>query len=216
MIGILAGMAALGGGLYLSSPLWGQQGGFPQTSAGAPASMSAAPLQTRVALVNLGQVIKSYQKFANFQNQLKSNSTFYEKELEGKRAQLTQLQDQATHATDPTTRENIEKQAKQLQRDMQDIQEDARQKLGKQEFDEVVQIYREVKDAVSRYARANNIELVMEYNDGVGPDEFNPAFFQRKLSNGACQPLYVAPGMDITANIVQMLNANVGGAPTSP
>ena len=65
------------------------------------------------------------------------------------------------------------------------------------------------RHAVTRYARANNIELCLHYNDGVGRDDFSPAIFPRKLANGACQPMYIAPGMDISGSHHEMLNKNM-------
>ena len=36
------------------------------------------------------------------------------------------------------------------------------------------------------------------------------------MSNGACQPIYMAPGMDVTAQVTQMLNAKFTGNAAAP
>jgi len=64
-ITILAGVATLGVGIYLGSYLWAQQTGQ------QPARPTAPPLQTRVAVINVAQVIKNYNKFKMYQEELK-------------------------------------------------------------------------------------------------------------------------------------------------
>lgn len=201
---LLAGAAAIAAGVYVVDHVRAQQG--------AP---GAAALSTRVALVNLGQVFRNYQKFKNFEEQMKSSTLWYQKQIDDRKNHLTQMQADYQKQTDANARDQVEKQMKQLQREVQDMTDDAKTKLSKAEFDQLVQTYREVQDATSRYARVHNFELVLHYNDGIGADAFAPAIFSRKLANGACQPLYMAPGMDITGDVIAMLNANMQ-APAAP
>src|SRR5436305_1763552 len=68
MIG-LAGLATLGGIAYLGSRVWAQAPQqYAQPGQPAAAVQPAAPVVTRVALVNLGQVIKNLQKFKKLMN----------------------------------------------------------------------------------------------------------------------------------------------------
>jgi hypothetical protein len=56
--------------------------------------------------------------------------------------------------------------------------------------------------------------MVMHFNDAVASvDLYQPGNVQRKLQTGACMPMYVAPGMDITNTISAMLNQRLGAAP---
>lgn len=203
-IATLAGIAALGVAAYLSSHLRAQQGNFQ-----AP----PAP-QTRIALVNLGQVFKNYQKWHNFEEQFKSDQAWYQKQIDGMKTEAQKIQTDMGRNPDPAAKDQMEKQIKDLQRKVQDLVDDGKSRLSKREFDELVLIYREIQDAVTRYAKAQNIELVMHYSDGIGADAWAPMFFQKKLTNSACQPLYIAPGMDITGVIAEMLNRNM--AATQP
>lgn len=198
---ILAGIAAIGVAIYLSSRLPAQQGGY------------AAP-QTRVALINLSQVFKNYQKYHNFEEQMKADQAWYQREIDKRKTELQQLSTDATKTTDAAARDQMEKRSKQLQREIQDYVDDGKTRLSKREFDELVLVYREIQDAVTRYAKAQNIELVMHFNDGIGADVWTPTFFSAKIRNGACQPMYIASGLDITGVIAEMLNRNM--AATQP
>lgn len=213
-ISILAGVATLSAAIYASSRLWAQQGGYAQQGAYQAQPTAAAQPRTRVALINLGQIIKNYQKFKNFEEQLKNDTQWYQKEIDKRKVQMQQLTTDSAKMTDTAQREQAERQMKTLQREVQDYTEDAKTKLSKREFDALVQTYREIQDAVGRYAKANDVELVMEYNDAIGNDVFSPPFFSRKLTNNACVPMYAAPGMDITGVVVEMLNRSM--AATTP
>ncbi len=104
----------------------------------------------------------------------------------------------------------IEKKLKQLKRDLEDNTTDAKNGLTKKSDDMVVILYKEVHSAAQRYAKAHDLELVLHYNDA--DDKTEPASFwssanvARKMQAGACVPLYIAPGMDISLEIVAAMN----------
>src|SRR5262245_38003978 len=90
---------------------------------------------------------------------------------------------------------------------MDDLKEELNQKLTKMKGDTAVQLYREIENAVTSYARAYGIELVLHYNDSVvDADLYSPMNIQRKMQAGGSTPMYVAPGMDITNHVAEMLN----------
>src|SRR5262249_2698132 len=111
----------------------------------------------------------------------------------------------------------IQRQMRALDREVQDMGENAKKQLSKMRDEQASQIYREVEQAVEAFARANDIEMVLHFNDALAEqDKNNPLNIQSKLQTRALFPMYVAPGMDITATIANMLNARLGGAmPTS-
>jgi Skp family chaperone for outer membrane proteins len=205
-MGILAVVATLAAGLYVCSRLWAE-----------PYGSQPSALRTRIAVINLGQVVKNYVKFKNFEEELKKDEEWYQKQYEEKRAQIVQregkLKDPATSADD---RERYTREITILQRQIQDLADDGKKKVGKKQFDAMVQTFKEVHDAAAIYAKNADIDLVLHYNDGIGEDAYNPMIFSRKLANGACMPMYVAPGMDITDAVTQMLNRNVASVGTPP
>ena len=205
-MGILAVVASLAAALYVSSRLWAD-----------PQYNQATAQRTRIAVINLGQVIKNYVKFKNFEDQLKKREDWYQQQYEEKKRQIVEregkLKEPATSADD---RERYTREITILQRQIQDLADDGKKKLGKEQFDAMVQTYKEVHDAVNRYATNANLDLVLHYNDGIGEDAYNPMIFSRKLANGACMPMYIAPGMDITDAVTQILNRNVASVGTPP
>ena len=61
---------------------------------------------------------------------------------------------------------------------------------------------------VQHYAKANEIDLVMHYNDLPvhPPGQWNPSSFRRPSDEPCCKPAYLASGVDITQNIIDALN----------
>jgi Skp family chaperone for outer membrane proteins len=192
--------------------------------AGAPAP-AARPLQTRIGLMNMVQVLKHYRKFQALEDNIKKRATELEKSLEPFRTELVRLR---SLAQDPKTtaeeREKIEHRMRQLQVDAQNKEDEAKKELIRMNGDAATMIYKEVEAAVSAYARANNLELVLFYNDAVTEEDYyHPVNLQRKLTQpAAVMPLFVTPGMDISNQIVNNLNlkyaptASTTGAPAAP
>jgi Skp family chaperone for outer membrane proteins len=114
-------------------------------------------------------------------------------------------------ATTDSQKEEINKRVKDIQRRGEDKNNEAQKVMSKMQFDDLLVIYKDIRDAVENYARPRGIELVMQYEDGVGSETYMPNFFSRKMANNACQPIYAAPGIDITQDIIKMLNIKQAG-----
>ncbi len=199
---ILAGLATLGVGVYLGSQGWAQQANQGQ------ARPAAAQLQSRIALVNIAQVIKNYDKYKNYQAQLKAELAPLEKELEAKRAAAIAKENEAAKPdTPPARREQLQKEIRTMQREMQDKIDEINTSTAKKRLEQLQTIYRDIQDAVAAFAKAYAYELVFQYSDGAdSAEKMSGPFLQQKLGNGACFPLYVDPRMDISASVTQMLN----------
>jgi Skp family chaperone for outer membrane proteins len=211
---ILAGVVALMVAAYVGSHLQAQS---PQSPGGAPAA--TAPLRTRIALVNLNYVIKNYDKYVTFQGEMKADITNYDKEYEKMQDGLKQWQTrlQQLAPTEAPKRDEAEHAIREYQRRLQDMNEEAKKRLGSKADTQAVILYKEVETAVQRYARGNEIELVLHFNDATGETEVNhPANIQRKIQTGACMPMYAAPGMDITKPIIDLLNQSYRAAMGAP
>lgn len=207
--GILVGLAAVGGVAYLGSQIWAQNY---QQPAGAPAAAPVAAVQTRIAIINLSQVIKNYKKFASVQAEMNSKQATYKSQYDNYNTSAQAKKAEMAKPETPMARkEQLVKELKDIERKVQDLEEDMKKALGELQASRMVQLYKEIEDAVTVYAKARNIELVMHYNDGIGQDKYLPAFLGRRLSNGACMPVYNVPGMDITEAVTGMLNAHVTG-----
>jgi Skp family chaperone for outer membrane proteins len=175
----------------------------------------AAPPRTRVALLNLTYVIKNYAKYNTFQNEMKkviepfqTTDNQYLKEAE-------ELKKQVTATTPADKRAEVEKRLKDLQRKVEDNQLEAKMVLGKKTDDEMKTVYMDVVAAAQGYATSHEFDLVLHYNDAVTKEDyFSPNNIARKLQSGALMPLYAAPGMDISQEVVSLLNYNLHPATT--
>lgn len=213
-IGVLAGALSLASVVYLGSQLRAQPQQFNQVPPQGVQMQPAPSASPKIAVINLGQVIRNYVKFKNFEADMNAKKAQYRQQLEQKNNQLLQLQAEAGKlTTDAARREQLDRQARDLQRQAQDMSEDAKATLQKMEFDQLVAAYKDIQDATASYARPRGIDMVLHFNDAIGTDQYLPQFFGRKLANGACYPLYVQPNLDITNEITAMLNAKAGQAP---
>ncbi len=176
--------------------------------------------QTRIALINLSQVFKGYTKVTNFANENKALLQPYQD-----KAKTIQLQIEA-HTKElekkdlaESKRIETEKNLKAWQRQMEDLSNDAKLVFAKKNEEQMLIVYKEVMDVAQRYAGAHGYELVMQYNDVPtnSPEFYSGGNVARKLQAGACIPMYIAPGLDITQGVVDTLNAaqnrNAAAAP---
>jgi Skp family chaperone for outer membrane proteins len=199
---IAAGVALMGVAFYVGSQMHAQ----------AP-----RPLQTRVALVNMVQVLKNYKKAQNFEAQIRDRAKGIEAQLKPYQDQLIKLRDEKNNpATSAQRKEQIDTMAKKISFEGEQKQEELKKDLIKINNDYVQQVYREVEQAVTAYARSQNYEMVLFYNDVVTAEDFyHPETLKRKLQlPAALMPMMVSPGMDISDAIVKTLNAPFAGGGT--
>ena len=205
---ILAGFGILAGAY-----LWAQTPGNPP-----PAQR---PLQTRIALINMVQVLKNYKKFTYFESQIRDKAQAMDKAVRPMKDRAEDLKKEYSQAqTPPARKEQIESEVRRLSLELQVKEDEMKKDLFKMNGDAAKQIYMEVEEAVSAYARANNFELVLFYNDAVTRDDFyHPENIKRKLMTpAAVMPMVVSPGMDVSDQIVANLNQKytTSAAPVPP
>jgi len=182
-----------------------------------PAAPPAQPT-TKIAVINLSYVVKNYQKYINFSNEMKATMQSYETRVKAKKLILETLaKDAPKPDLTPSAREKLEKDIKSAQRDLEDVGNEGKAVIGKKTDEQLVLLYREIQDMAQRYAMARGFEMVLHFNDALAssPQEYYSAQnVARKMQAGALMPLYVHPGMDISYQVVQTLNASV--KPTTP
>ncbi|MGH7173576.1 MAG: OmpH family outer membrane protein [Gemmataceae bacterium] len=191
----------------------GQAPQNPQAAATQP-----TPARTRIALLNLTYVIKNYDKYKHFQEQIKGIVEPFQNKDKSLRLRLEELAKKVE--ANPSLRDDMERQAKDIKRQIEDNSGDAKIQLGKRSDDEMKILFLDVYEAVQRYAVSHDFELVLHYNDAVTKEDFLGARnIARKLNTGALMPLYFTPSMDISMDVVRLLNSNVsapsaGATPT--
>jgi Skp family chaperone for outer membrane proteins len=167
-----------------------------------------ARAKTRVALVNLQYVIYEYDKYKQFKEEAKKAVKPYQNkdaELKEEAERLTkELQNDDLGAR---RREKVEARLKEINKAMEANKAEAKTKLGAVQEKQLPILFGDVQAATARYAKDNELDLVMHYNDEVKEDELtSPKNIVRKMQAGAAFPLYVAPGIDISEEIVAALN----------
>ncbi len=215
---LAAGICLALGVLWYVGPLSGQTPANNPQGAAAP----SAPLRTRIAILNLTYVIKNYDKYKRFQDEIKVFiEPFHKKdtELRQKLEELRKAAGNPPRQGQPSQGEELEKQAREIQRQLEDNAAEIKLKLGKRSDDEMKTVYLDVCTAVQSYARSHDFDLVLHYNDAVTESDFlSPQNIARKLNTGALMPMTFQPSMDISQDIVKILNYNVSAtsAPGNP
>ena len=181
----------------------------PPVRALAPPADPARPPHTRIGLINMTRLLKASKKFQSLERDMRTRTQHLQKELEVGRLRYQQYKAEMDNpATSASHREKLARQMRQAQREMEDREASAKRTLNDERADALRIMYQEVEDAGQRLARARGLELVLFYTDAVTEADFyRPANLERKLTQpGALMPLFVAPGMDITEGLVEILN----------
>jgi Skp family chaperone for outer membrane proteins len=166
---------------------------------------------TRIGLVNLSYVINNYEKIKTYREEMKKViEPFSTKQSKIKGDAEKLLKESKDENTTEERKTEIEGELKKLQRDMEDLKNEFQRVMNKKQEQQAKIVYKDVEEAVRRYAKAQNIELVLHYNDATKEAERDaPANIVRKMQAGACMPIYAAPGIDISEAILANLNANL-------
>lgn len=213
--------AVMAAGLFLALGALcyvGRLSGQTQTPANNPqaAAQPAAPLRTRIAILNLTYVVKNYDKYKRFNEEIKAYIEPFHKKDTDLRAKLDELRKQAGSAPrqgqSPQT-EKLENEARKIQRELEDNAAEIKLELSKRSDNEMKTVYLDICNAAQSYARSHDFDMVFHYTDAVTEqDYFSPQNIARKLNTGALVPLYIQPKMDISEDVVKVLNYNVSGA----
>lgn len=219
--------AVMAAGLFLALGALcyvGRLSGQTQTPANnsQAAAQPAAPLRTRIAILNLTYVIKNYDKYKRFNEEIKTYIEPFHKKDTDLRAKLEELRKQAGKLPQQGQSPpggDLERQARDIQRQLEDNAAEIKLELSKKSDNEMKTVYLDICNAAQSYARSHDFDVVLHYNDAVTEqDYFSPQNIARKLNAGALIPLYIQPKMDISEDVVKILNYNVNAtsAPGNP
>jgi Skp family chaperone for outer membrane proteins len=199
---ILAALATLAGATYLTSQMFAQGPGGPAGGA----------MVSKVGLINMAAVLKGYNKFSVYNNEIEKIRIEYE----GKDAELKKKHQawQAYNADPKRTqaeKEQGEMSLVQLARAIEDNKKAYGVVRAKKSDEQMIQMWREVEEAIKRFAPGNGYQLVMHYSEPLSDaDKYSAPNIQRKLvgpgSSGGVCPVYFAQEMDISQDIVRKLN----------
>lgn len=200
---IAAGIAALGALAYFGSTLFIQTPTYGQ---------AASVAGQRVALVNMYVVMKGYKKVEFYKQEIKRVAQPYETEIKKYQKNYKgwlAISKDITKSKEE--REKAAKYARDFKRQIEDLGSEANKKIMTMGQQQVVAVYREIEETIQRYARANGIHLVLHYLDPTDESErYAARNIDRKLNGcsnaGACSPIYHDPSLDISQQVLQILN----------
>jgi Skp family chaperone for outer membrane proteins len=167
----------------------------------------AAP-RCRVGLVNMTFVLRNFEKFAAAQKELQELVKPFQEREKNLRKEAEELTGKLKNSELPAgQRDEIQKKLKSLQEVHAVNEKEARATLEAKSASQMTELFGDVQKSAQRYAAAHDLELVLQYNEALTEkDRLSTANINRKLQNGACLPLYAAPGLDISKDIVDDLN----------
>jgi len=200
----VAGVLVLGVAAHAGSQLWAQNA----NGAARPAGPT-----TRIGLINLPYVIKNYDKYKSFMEQMLKEEKGYATDIKTKKDQQEAKTKALQTTVDAAKKEALETEVRNLQRDIEDLAAKARREMNKKGADMMVVVYKEIRDAAWRHAQSNNFDVVMHFADGTTPEEMNsPQSIVPKMQAGGCVPLYWNPALDISGHVLFALNSSYRAA----
>lgn len=206
----------LGTGLVvLAGVIWLSSGSQAQVS--GQMALSAAP---RIATLNFAVVSKNYKKFEIFSKEMEEVERPYREKAKELYEGLKKCEDYLREGKGTEEQRNqVQKNLVAYKRAIEDNNAEAAKVINARRNEKLVQLYHEIQDAAARYARANGIQIVFQYAEPTAePEIYAPGNILRKLQasgNGSMTPLYIADGIDITQQVVNLLNTPFTAASSS-
>lgn len=164
-----------------------------------------------VAVVDVSYIFKNYQSFRTQMDTMKSEMEAAEGELKKDRDSIQSKEEQAKqyNASSPEFKQ-IDEQIARLKADFNLKAGRIRKDFLEREAKVYYQTYLEVNNAVSYYAQQHNIGLVLRFNgDQIDPNQ------REDVLRAINKPVVAQNNIDITPEILRLLNRNGNGTPTA-
>jgi Skp family chaperone for outer membrane proteins len=171
------------------------------------AATSAAVQRTRIAFVNMQEVLKAYPKFRSLEGEVKKKNDDYVGVIKTKQDRVAALRTEYQNpATTEQRKTQIENDFRIIQADMQNIQEEAKKTITKFSDEAVSQIYNELDAVVREYAGANGIDIVFRYTEDWTKETYNKPDRIISRMSMPLWPMYYDRNLDVTVRISALLN----------
>lgn len=188
----------------------------------APApSASAPPAQTRIAFLNIEIVFQKYKKAAIYKQEMEKALEPYRLKAETLKKEIIKWQqDMADPKFDTKNKERYDAGILNNKRQLEDLDRAARKEVGKRNEEQIVQLYKEVNEAVQGYAQSNGFHGVMAFGNSPQLDPLSYVNISRVVQGmeqtGCASVMYTAPGLDISEAIVNSLNSRYPTTASTP
>jgi Skp family chaperone for outer membrane proteins len=186
-----------------------------QAPAPSPGTAPAQSMRPRIALVNIAQVLKRFDKVTVEGKAVNQRRQYYADQVKVLRDKMAEMKMQAERSAVPAERDRAVAVAKDCQRKLEDLEPIAQKELTEMMDKSLLDVYQNIKSVIEAVAVANNIELVMCYPDASTPEEEKkPEIARLKLQAPALIPYYQR-NMDITEVVVVTLNKRYPAPPVA-
>jgi Skp family chaperone for outer membrane proteins len=188
------GLGAAALGVYVGGSVWAQN------------QPTSAALRTRVAFLNLNEVLKNYGKYKALRETLKAKDAEYMDQYKTKQTRMDKLMvEHKDPKTVPAQKDKIEQEVKQLRFDQDNIKATASKEIVKLHDDSVAQYYWEIYQVVQEYAATNGIDIVLRYNEEWNDDYNTPARVVDRMKMPFWPMYYDRKVLDITNAVAGVL-----------
>ena len=172
---------------------------------------SSTGLEARVALVDLAYIFKNYDKFTRLSDQMKADVQTREKQIIQAQQDLKELLNKRNQfAPDSANYKDNDAAIVKKKAELENETERARREFTQREANIYHQVYQEIEAAIKTYAESNGITLVLRAARDADNSGANPQDVIKEVSQ---QVIYALPQMDITDQILQMLNRSTNAGP---
>jgi len=177
------------------------------------AMAQGAPNAQNIAVIDIGKILKLDEKFKRQMADLQAEVAATEKQLMDEAKAIQNLAaTQKTYAPGTPDYTHLDAEIAQRSADLQVKKNLKNKELVERQSKMLLGAYLEVQDTVREFSKRYNIGLVVQYDSS----EINPADPQAILSKAHSQIVFVNPGLDITNDILAMMNRRTVGANPNP
>jgi len=178
----------------------------------APRSVDAAKepekaTSPRMAFVNLAKVLREYQKANNDGKKINEKRQEYINKVKPLRDSLAAKSQLIQQTSDTREKALLQMEANALQRETADLEAEGQRALGELSERVIVEVYAQIRAAISSIAKERGLDVVECYPDSSTPeDEKKAAVAQLKLQTPALIPFYLNKDYDLTEEVIKTLN----------
>jgi Skp family chaperone for outer membrane proteins len=218
----IAGLAAMGGLLFMNARALAQNNGVQQTGGNAASAppQPAAPA-TKIGVINILKVVKEFKKADSLGAQILNDAKKYEFDLNNEKEALKQ-RDLAVRAMpdgpqkDQETK-TLRERINHLQDNDQAAQKDIRARRDKMAID----INKDIQTVIDTLARQYGFEMILTYPDVTEEKEKNTiGDAMRRITTPGTMIAWHDHRLDVTDECIRYLNyyfkATEGSAPAAP
>jgi len=192
---------------------------FAALTLGLASQARAQGTSTRIAVVNIGTVFTKYEKAKNFKAEMEATLKPFKDKTEKIKKNILAYQNAINNTKEPKEREQYEGAIRQLKRQLEDLDLNARKSIGAKQEQHLIQLYKEVASHIQAVAQANGIHAVLGFGEPPDGDLYSYMNVNRKLSAmdmGSVVPLFYHPSLDISDTVVTSLNRSYTSTGVQP